>query len=486
MAMVKNYEGELANKLNEFRTLGQKEASKHRPTPDAAAPDQYEIGLRVEAEGYLAAEQQLFDHTLTEASRSVVEARQKVIELRANSDQLMSDDSAASSVEAELAGNRPALVRATEDRLRAEVDLKYFRAANNIHEEARYPDSLPWHFGILAILVVIETSVNAFFYENSQGLLGGVMVALGIAALNMLTALFCGFGFRYKNLAAIDKKVVGWFCFVVFVLLALFCNALFASFRSEYQLIVDPSEFDQVKTAFGKAWPQAVHFFRGDIEFKDHWSFLLFGIGLLLSGWAFYKGYTLDDKYPGHGQKDREYKKAVLEQGKQQDLVRQKVKELLHHRRAAVQAALHEPTTQVGMLARRIADLTHSRKLLEQRAAAVQRDYSLVVGAYRQANTAVRALPPPEYFRQATDLGTKVDGNGADSVGSELTEVQNELKALADEQREGLNARLNALQNNSAMVLNQTLSAFLEDVRQEAEDNISRRTPTIHRVQPVA
>lgn len=275
----------------------------------------------------------------------------------------------------------------------------------------------------------------------------------------------------------------GWFCLVVFVLLALFCNALFASFRSEYQLIVDPSEFDQVKTAFGKAWPQSVQFFRGDIEFKDHWSFLLFGIGLLLSGWAFYKGYTLDDKFPGHGQKDREYRKAVLEEGRHQDLIRQKVKELLHHRRAAVQAALHEPTTQVGILARRIADLTHSRKSLEQRAAAVQRDYSLVVGAYRQANTAVRALPPPEYFREATDLRTKVDGSGADSVGGELTEVQNELKALADEQREGLNARLNALQNNSAVVLNQTLSTFLADIGQEAEDNISRRIPTIHRVQ---
>lgn len=482
MATVKNYEGELATKLTEFRTLGQKEASKHRPTPDAAAPDQHETGLRVEAEGWLAAEQHLFDHALTEASRSIVEARQKVIELRANTDQLMSDDSTTSTVEAELAGNRPALVRATEDRLRAEVDLKYFRAANGINEEARYPDSWPWHFGVLAILVVIETSVNAFFYENSQGLLGGVMVALGIAALNMLTALFCGFGFRYKNLAAMDKKVFGWFAFALFAFLALFCNALFASFRSEYQLVADPSEFTQVSAAFKKAWPQAVQFFRGEIQFTDHWSFLLFGIGLLLSAWAFYKGYTLDDKYPGHGQKDREYKKAVLEEEKQQDLVRQKVKELLHHRRAAVQAALHEPTTQVGMLARRIADLTHARKLLEQRAAAVQRDYTLVVGAYRQANTAVRALPPPGYFREATDLRTNVDGGSADSVGGELSEVQSELKELASEQRDGLNARLNALQNDSAVLLNQTLSTFLAGVQQDAEDNIARRTPTIHRV----
>lgn len=480
---MKNYNGELATRLNEFTTLGQKEASKHRPPPDADSPDLHETGLRVAGNGWLSAEQHNFDHVLTEASRCIVGARQKVIELRANAEQIMSDDSAASAVEAEIAGIRSALLRATEDRLGAEVDLNYFRAVNGINEEARYPESLPWHFGVLAILVVVETAVNAFFFENSQGLLGGVMVALGIAALNMVTALFCGAAFRYKNLSALDRKAIGWSAFVIFIGLALFCNALFSSFRSEYQAVADPSEFAQVSEAFKNAWPKAILFFRGDIEFTDHWSFLLFGIGLMLSIWAFYKGYTLDDKFPGHGPKAREYKKAELEERNTQDLVRGKVKELFHHRRAAVQAALHEPTTQVGILSRRIADLTHSRQLLGQRASAVRRDYALVIGSYRQANMAVRALPPPNYFRQTADLDAMVDDSGADGVISELSEVQNELKNLADVQRDGLNARLNALQNNSAVLLNQTLASFLSAVQQEAETNIARRTPTIHRIQ---
>jgi hypothetical protein len=76
-----------------------------------------------------------------------------------------------------------------------------------------------------------------------------------------------------------------------------------------------------------------------------------------------------------------------------------------------------------------------------------------------------------------------VDDSGADGVISELSEVQNELKNLADVQRDGLNARLNALQNNSAVLLNQTLASFLSAVQQEAETNIARRTPTIHRIQ---
>ena len=38
------------------------------------------------------------------------------------------------------------------------------------------------------------------------------------------------------------------------------------------------------------------------------------------------------------------------------------------------------------MLARRIADLTHARSSLEAQAAHIQRDFSLVVEAYRNAN----------------------------------------------------------------------------------------------------
>jgi hypothetical protein len=483
MTTVTSYSGQLSTKLTEYQAMGRKEGAKNRPAPDAASPDQHEIALKAQAEGYLAAEQQLFDHVRTEAARSAVEAQQKIVELRSTVDQLLSDDSLNSAVDAELAGHRAALVRATEVRLRRGADLKYLRAVNGIHEEARYPESLPLHFGVLAILVVIETLVNAFFYENSQGLLGGVMVALGIAVLNMGCAMVCGFYFRFKNLAAIDKKLLGWFSLAIGIFLAIFFNALFASFRTEYQMVVDPSEFTQVSDAFKKAWPQAVVFFKGDIRFQDIWSFLLFGTGLLLSMWAFHKGYTLDDKYPDHGRKDRDYKSAQQEELRQQDIVRQKVKDLLHHRRAAVQAALHEPSTQVGMASRRIADLTHARSGMENRAESIQREYSLVIGTYREANLSVRTLAVPSYFREPTPLSMAVDGKAAEPVIADLEEVQSSLKTFGDQYRDQLNALLNSLQNDAARVQQDTLNRFMAEVHREAEESIARATPTMHRVQ---
>ena len=269
---------------------------------------------------------------------------------------------------------------------------------------------------------------------------------------------------------------------VAFVLVTIFCNALFAAFRTEYQLVVDPSDIKELNAAFQRAWPEAMLIFRGDPQFRDLWSFVLFGIGVLLGVLACWKGYTLDDKYPSHGDMDRDYKKASAEEAKQHDRVRQKVRELLHHRRAAVQAVLHEPATQVGMLARRVAELTHARGSLQTQAAAIQRDYSLVVDAYRSANNAVRAVPPPAYFSQPTILSMKVDGNGAEAVLAELGAVQTELNKLADANRESLNERLRALQQNATDLLGKTLTDYLDDVRKDAEAVIARMTPTIHRV----
>lgn len=482
MTTHKSYSGELASKLVDYRQRGHKEASKLRPSQDAAAPDQHESALRSEAEGWVNSEQRLFDTALTELSRGVVEARQKAIELSGQVAQLVSDDSASSAIEAELAGDRPALVRATQARLQAETALKYFRASNDIHEEPRYPDSKIHHVAVVLVLALFETVVNTFFYENSQGLLGGFFVALGITALNIGFALLFGYWFRYQNLAAVDKKVAGWAALAAFILLTIFFNALFAAFRTEYQLVVDPSDFKELNSAFQRAWPEALLAFRGDPQFRDLWSFVLFGLGVLLGILACWKGYTLDDKYPGHGDMDRDYKKASTEEARQHDRVRQKVRELLHTRRAAVQAVLHEPATQVGMLARRVAELSNAKGSLQSQASAIQRDYSLVVDAYRGANNAVRAVPPPVYFSQPTLLSINADGNGADAVLIELGAVQEELKRMADTNREPLNEKLRELQQSSTELLGKTLTDYLDDIRKDAEAVIARMAPTMRRV----
>jgi hypothetical protein len=484
MPTYTSYSGELASKLQDYRSKGQKEARRNRPAPDSGSPDQHESGLKAEAEGWVNAQQAIFDSTLVDVTRSVVEARQKAGDWGAQVSMLVSDDTTTSGVEAELAGLRTPLVKATERRLRVEADYNYFRAHNNIHEEASYPESRYMHFGIIAVLALVETLFNTMFYENAQGLLGGFVVALSIAAFNLMTSMALGVGFRYKNLADMEKRALGWLALFAFIALAIFSNALFAAFRAQYQLVVDPTEAAQLNAAFQKAWPEALLIFKLDPQFHDITSFLLFGLGILLSLTAFYKGYTFDDKFPGHGAKDRAFKKALEDELQQQELVRQKVKEFLHQRKAAVQAALQEPAAQVELLARRIADLTQARGALETQSAAVLRDFAMVTEAYRHANTAVRSLPPPAYFKEPPLLTLKPDGSAADRVLADLNEVQAQLKDLGEQWREKLQDKLKQLQNDSNSILNSMLSQYMAEALKEAEEHVSRGIQQIHRVKP--
>lgn len=481
MATATVYSGQLASKLEDYRSIGMKEAAKFRPPQDAAGPDQHELALKTEADGYLNGEQRAFDAALIEASREVNTARQKATQHQVAVEQLLSDTNTLETVEAELASDRMALIRATAARLRAEKEFNYYRAVNNIHEEARYPESKLWHFGVIVGLSVLEMVANAFFFENNQGLLGGLFVAAGLAFLNMLSAVILGAGFRYKNLANLDKKIFGWTCLVVFVLVAIFCNALFASFRSEYQLVLDPTEPRQVSEAFLRAWPQALSIFRADMQLKDQASFILFGFGLILSTLAFLKGYGIDDKYPGYGQKDRDLKKLLNEETRLQESARQKIRELLHSRKAAVHAAIHEPTTQIGILARRVADLQNARTHLHSQANAIDREYVMVIDAYRSANTGVSVVPRPEYFKERPVLLVRVDSAQADAVLEELAKVQDEIKLISTQLKDPLNQRLSNLQSDTSEILKKTMSAFLAEVLKEAQEMVEATVQAIQR-----
>lgn len=481
MSVHTSYSGEIAAQLADYRVKGQKEAAAHRPPSDATHMDLHETSLQAQAERWLTDEQRFFDFVLTESSRAVVEVGQKAVELRAKVDQLISDRSLIGTIQADMSADRQALIAATESRMRAEVDWRAFRAANNITEQASYPESHIWHFSLIALLALIETAVNAFFYENAQGLLGGFFVALGVAALNMGGAMVLGMGFRFKNLSAPDKKLFGWFCLVAFLILSIYCNALFSAFRGEYQLLTDPTDPLQLRQAFATAVSESKRIFVLDMRVADLMSFVLFGIGLILSGVAFWKGYTFDDRFPGHGKKDRSVKAAQRAEVERQDLLRQKVKDFLHHRRAEVQAAVHEPTQLISRTSSRIAELEHARVRLGAQAQAIQRDFTLVLDAYRQANTAVRATDPPAYFKEVPKLAHLTSVGAATEVAEALSKAQDEVKSLREEHQNPLNEKLRALQGDAANILNRTIGDFLKEIDAEAQERINRMTPTIHR-----
>jgi hypothetical protein len=476
-----HYSGGLATKLRDVIAKAQEEAAAHRPPSDAARMDKNEIEIQSEAEATMANEHQLFSHVLTESSRAAHELKQKIAGLEPRIQQLLSDDSLRSAAEIELAEERASLTTATETRMRAEVDLRAFRALHGISEQATYPESHVWHMAVILALAFAETVINAFFYENAQGLLGGFAVAAAVAAINMLGALVLGMLFRYKNLADALRKTAGWLCFAAFVLLTIYCNALFAAFRSNYQTVSDPSDPVQLRDAFRAAAEQAGRVFVFDMQFGDLMSFILFGTGLLLSCFAFYKGYTFDDPYPGHGVRDRRVKAARREEQTKQEIVRQKLKDFLQLRRREVQAVTREPLEFMTSAGQSAAALQHANTICEAQQDAIQRDFDLLLRSYRDANAAIRATEPPAYFRYIPDLRTPKDPAVVMGVLGILSSANEQAKAVRDRYQDALSMKLNALQRDAASILDKTFAEFLRSVERSAEEAINRMTVTVQR-----
>lgn len=157
MSAANAYAGQLAGRLEEYRELGRKEATKHRPPSSATHPDTHEVALKSQADGFVSREQASFDAVVADADRSTLDANSRVVELRSDIAQALADDTVLTRVGAELATDRTALVDATATRIRAEVSWRGFRAANGITDVANYPESKILHWAIIVALSFVST-----------------------------------------------------------------------------------------------------------------------------------------------------------------------------------------------------------------------------------------------------------------------------------------------------------------------------------------
>lgn len=300
------------------------------------------------------------------------------------------------------------------------------------------------------------------------------MVALSVAAVNMGSATGLGSLFRRKNLSAMDEKFVGWASLVVFVPLTLFCNSLFAAFRSAYQVLADPQDLMQLRDGFKIAQSEAVRIFVLDFQFKDLSSFLLFMTGVGLSIFAFWKGYTSDDPFPGYSKRDRALKAAKKAEDDLRFFVKQKIKDLLHSNRLHVQRLASETGALVMSVTRKIADTDLAQRSLLGNSTSIQRDYHLVLDSYRQANLAIRGTEPPAYFADKPEITGTVSTVSGQARIAELKVLLEKLESLQAQHRDELNAKINDLQSRAVKIMSSTFDEFIKSVESDAEAVVQR------------
>lgn len=475
-----SYHGQLASELENYQNLGIHQGRQNLPSTNSISPDESEIKLSNKALHYLLDEKKEFNLRANELSQRLAELDTKLIETQAKSEALLTGNiTAKSEANGHLAPNKLKLAALKEEELALLADLNGFKALNRITWLAHYPQDYLHHLSWIFLCVALETLINAFFYENERGLLGGAVVALAISFVNIGLAGVLGYFFRYSNHIDLGAKVLGWFCLAVFFIETIFLNAVFSTFRTAFQQIADPGNVHETKIAFEQALSEAGTIFTLHIPFSDILSFTLFFVGCLLCLYALYKGYTFDDPYPGHGDRDQRYNAARSRYHAGEDELRKEVQILLEKRRLHLESArslISEIGSQCAIIDGKIVGLANDFQANIQRIAG---DYKLVIDSYRKSNAAVRATQSPTYFQEIINPAANITDNRSAGLLQLVAGLKQRYETLRSSCTDRLASRIQEETIQVAEILGTHFGKFSEEVRILAEERISSRRITI-------
>ena len=278
------------------------------------------------------------------------------------------------------------------------TDLDKFKHKNSITREASYPQSKILYIGIIMIILLSETSLNAYFFAkgNDLGLIGGAAQALIISLINIVFAFFMG-GYLVKKLNLVKKTPVlkyGALAALItgFVAIVLF-NFLVGHLR--VQLGIDPD------AAYVNA---IVTFTQNPFSLNEFDSIILVLVGLLSFLIAFTDFYKMDDEYPQYGELDRKYQDALLDFSELKE-------ELLHEIESSSASILNKLETRqmtAKVIMQELMEVPIFRQKLQDHFKEyyhyLNNTYNAMLGLYREVNNDNRTDEAPAYFRERVEL----------------------------------------------------------------------------------
>ncbi len=324
-------------------------------------------------------------------------------------------EQASAAIEHDLAADQ-ALSALRQEQQRRRRDLRAFERENSskVTGPAHYPASRLFHLGTVAILVVVESLLNAGFFAGGSnlGLLGGFFMAVGVSLTNVALGLTAGFFARWRNARTPLPRRLAAFGIAVFAAVVVLFNVAVAHIRD--QALSGGSLAALLAHPWAISFPSAV----------------LLVVGVLASLIAARKGWTLDAAVPGHGDVDRAFCAA--------DRAHRE-----HHqqlRRLVLEHAERVPQTCRGIVDR-AQDLTRQLGALVVRAERTLEAYEAEreriarwchqwLKRYRDENAAVRSARVPAYFADFPAFPSEVGGLVVEQLQQRLVAAQGRLESL--------------------------------------------------------
>ncbi|MGR3717021.1 MAG: hypothetical protein ACU0B1_09775 [Thermohalobaculum sp.] len=278
-----------------------------------------------------------------------------------------------------------------------------FKSTHRLDRSPRLPKDGLFSAAMLVVSVLIESIVNGLFFANGSdsGLLGGVSLALAVSIVNVCIGAANGFVFlRLAQRSRLVESVPAATIFVFVCVFEILLNAFIAHYRDAYQISGDQTS---VRAEIFKVA-------EGIFDLDSIYSWLLFFLGLVVSCFSVWKGYTLDDPYPGYGSHERRrlaavtaydaHRQEVIEEASD---INEDYSSLALDKIEQLRAASSERESISAARARRVGEFRSSENNLAEAA-------RVLLAAYREANLAARkTLPPPHFCDQFAFEGNVLD-----------------------------------------------------------------------------
>jgi len=474
------YQGQLTTLLDDIRGKARMAGGQNMPSSNATTQSQEEDELDAEAKRW-----SLVVHG--ELNRVVGAAKTEVDNLANNAGltdknciQLAGEHSLEAEAQAALGQLRPILLPLKVTELRRQADLNYFKQKNDLRRDATYPDSLWGHLSFVFAALALEAVLNAWFFKNELGILGGALIALFVSIVNLVVAAFLGVWFRYTNHVKLNQRILGWSSLAVFLVWSIYFNALISTYRFHYQEVamiagsagLVPS-LPELTEAFQKALGEATRVFLLDPPFRELESFLLFFVGVFLAIFAFYKGYTSDDPYPGYSKIFRPYDEAKKQIQPAINKVYETLTTTLSKRLADIQNMRAELMQSTARLVQLKANLQTAGQQCNSQLERVIVDHAGVRQAYRQTNVSIRTTPPPAYFA-TTDapIAASHDG-GSSTVGIAIDAELVRYQKMQEQFLQPLLVAAHRLQAEAAQLYPDLFAKFQSELTSAAQRRIA-------------
>ena len=302
-------------------------------------------------------------------------------------------------------------------------ELQRFYERNRVDGAAKEGSGVYKFIGLATVMLVIESLGNGLLFReaSTQGLLGGFVIAVSISVLNVGFASLTGLLARNFNHVRWLRKLSALVLVAGFAVLVAAINLAAAHFRDA------ATSVGEMETAAATALTQ---FAMSPHQLDSLQSWLLVGLGFLIAIIAGWKGYCIDDPYPGFG---RVWRQMIHARDQYARSLEQAIDELVEARDDAVGRLREESEAARGRIEEAVDALAGQSSLrgrldlfLEQ----CDQKANHLLAIYRDANRSSRKAGSPAHFSESYSFKPFVsEGPDAGIVDAARTE-QEEIKGI--------------------------------------------------------